>query len=213
MGGFGSGRWAWTSTRETTDGVISLDIRTLARTGVLRPGTTSETRWSRRGEPFGWISLTARVNAVVLSYRSRRLGGEWEPVEERIALDRTACQFGGERSWFICPGCGRRRAVLYSPNGRFRCRVCHDLAYESTREKPGDRAQRRADKLWIRLGGDMYKGRGWRSLPTKPKGMRWTTFHRLQHQLLEAEHDALAAWVADSDALIARLDRKFGRPE
>lgn len=217
MGGLGSGRWGWTATRETTDAVLTLDINHLRRRGLFAtaPGwmVSSPVRWSRGGQLMGAITVKHdgdHPDTLILEYRTRRQGGQWDPVRQHIALDRTACQYGGERPWFLCPGCGRRRAMLYGLNGRFRCRACHDLAYESTREQPGDRALRRADKVWARLDGDVSKGWAWRSLPTKPKGMRWATFHRLRHQLAEAEHDALAAWVADSEALIARLDRKYG---
>jgi hypothetical protein len=38
MDGFGSTRWAWTSTRDTVEGNRSLDINRLNREGCLRPG-------------------------------------------------------------------------------------------------------------------------------------------------------------------------------
>jgi hypothetical protein len=60
-----------------------------------------------------------------------------KPVELRIPITTTPCQFGGERSWFLCPldvsgaACGRRVPKLYLDRGLFGCRQCHNLAYAS----------------------------------------------------------------------------------
>ena len=180
MGGFGSGRWGWRWTRETTDGLLWLDVRDLARRGNLAapPGCEAigTLSWTRRGEPAGSIAVRYRASdpdAIVLDYRTRGPGdGEWRDVRERVRLDRTPCHYGGSRPWFLCPGCGARRAVLYSVGGRFRCTRCHDLAHASTREQPWDRATRRADKLRRRIGCEP----GWHSVPWKPKGMHWRTY-------------------------------------
>src|SRR5215218_3439514 len=172
MGGYGSGRWAWARTRATTDGLLRLDVRRLARDGCLRPGRW-DVAWRRGEEVLGRIAVIGRRDdppEVTLEYRVRAGDGPWEPMRERIGLERTPCRYGGERPWFRCPGCGRRRAVLYSVGGRFRCRGCHDLAYGSTREGAGERDHRRADGLRSRLGAPA----GTRvAMPEKPKHMRW----------------------------------------
>jgi len=217
MGGYGSGRWGWARTRDTTADALRLDVRSLARRGLFAAGPGSvaegEVRWGRGNDVTDWIAVTYagdRPGEVVLDYRTRRPGEEWVPVRERVAMDRTACPYGGGRPWFRCPGCGSRRAVLYCAGGRFRCRACHELAYASTREGAADRAHRRAETLRTRLGVVATPGRGRRSVPDKPPGMRWATFERLARELAYAEHDALALWIADSDALLARLDRRYG---
>ena len=53
-------------------------------------------------------------------------------VRQTIELCRTPQRLGGYRLWFTCPSCGRRCGVLYLPPWRhvFRCRLCHQLAYE-----------------------------------------------------------------------------------
>jgi hypothetical protein len=92
---------------------------------------------------------------VTLLYRCRSgLGDEWEDVKETVPLAWTACNFGGERPWFFCPGagCGRRVAILYGPGCYFLCRHCYDLTYLSQREDKKDRALRRAQKIRMRLG-------------------------------------------------------------
>ena len=57
-----------------------------------------------------------------------------ESVSEWLRLVTTTPNFGGVRWWVVCPGCDKRRVTLYLPRGavRFRCRVCHGLAYRSS---------------------------------------------------------------------------------
>jgi hypothetical protein len=107
------------------------------------PGAWASTSWAWRGEPSGTINHWAEADALTLSYRTKGPGdADWRPVRDRIPLDQTPCHYGGSRPWFVCPGCGRRRAILHSVGGSFRCRTCHDLAYSSTRETASDRAIR-----------------------------------------------------------------------
>jgi hypothetical protein len=137
VGGAGSGNWYRFNKKSTTNECQSIDIRYLHRNGLLKPGHYFSLRWSRAGRETGSIGGIAYREQVTLLYRHRRgPGGEWEDVEETVPLDWTACNFGGERPWFICPGagCGRRVAVLYGPGRYFLCRHCYDLVYESQRE-------------------------------------------------------------------------------
>ena len=121
-----------------------------------------------------------------------------------VRLAWTGCSFGGRRVWWLCPavGCGRRVALLFG-GAVFACRHCHRLAYRSQREADHDRASRRADNLRDRMGWEpgILNGSG-----TKPKGMHWRTFERLQ-----ASHDfhvkaALAGLAARLGLLGRRLD-------
>lgn len=118
---------------------------------------------------------------MVLIYRIRQNGREWEDQNYPVWLDQTRCRYGGTRQWFRCParGCGRRVAILYLGDQIFACRHCYRLAYASSRENAGDRATRRADRLRLRLGWEpgILNGDG-----GKPKWMRWRTFDRLAEQ-------------------------------
>jgi hypothetical protein len=213
MGGYGSNRWGWQRTREDTDGLLWLDVRKLHKQGGLRAGAVCTQSWSRGGEPAGDIMTIADRHAqtITLDYKTRRPGEDWQPVREPIELDWTPCHYGGERPWFRCPRCYERRAVLYSVNGRFRCRGCHDLAYTSTRENELDRCIRRADRLRARLG-DTSRGAIWRH-PTgpKPAGMQWETYSQLREALdveIDRMHGHLAAQFAAMDHRVSRmLDR------
>ena len=44
VGDSGSDRWGWTGARETTDGLLRLDVRELARAGALVPEATKRAR-------------------------------------------------------------------------------------------------------------------------------------------------------------------------
>ena len=196
LDGVGSGNWYRFDKKTTTAECRSLDVRRFHRGGLLKPGHSFSWCWWRAEEKVASIGVFVYRNRVNLSYRYRgRPSGEWEDVEEPVALDWTACNFGGERPWFICPGvvngiiCGRRVAILYGPGKYFFCRHCYDLSYESQRENKIYRALHRAQNIRERLGGS-------RSMiepfPERPKGMPHDTYMRLFWEHHEAEQEQLA---------------------
>ena len=183
MGGWGSGRRQ--GGRGTTSDYRALDVRRLQRDGLLTPGRSFGWNWTRDGETVASIQVRAETGRVILDYRHKREGSEWQPMDYPVRLEWTGCTLGGQRAWFHCPasGCGRRVALLYlGGSGIFACRHCYRLAFASQRESAGDRAVRRADKIRDQLGWEagILNGEGW-----KPKGMHKRTFDRLK-----AEHDA-----------------------
>ena len=177
MGGPGSGNRWHSGARSTTDEYRTLDVRRWARVGVLRPGYCGGWQWTRDGEVMASIQMCAEQDRVILIYRHRSGGGEWKDEQYPVRIERSRCNLGGSRPWFICPalGCGRRVAILYC-GGIFACRHCYQLAYASSREDAGKRATRRAERLRARLGWEpgILNGEG-----VKPKWMRWRTFERL----------------------------------
>ena len=192
MGGFGSGRGQ--GGKDTTNDMRPLDIRKLQRDGLLTPGRAFGWHWTRNGEEVASIQMRTEVDRVILNYRSRSNGGEWQPMEYPVYLEWTPCHLGGRRAWFRCPasGCGRRVAILYGGT-IFACRHCYRLVYASQREAEDDRARRQAEKIRRRLGwppGIINREGG------KPAGMHWRTFEQLK-----AEHDA---FVGTSLAGLAR---------
>jgi len=105
MGGPGSGRWYRWDTKRTIEGHPSLDVRAWQREQLLRPGMSFLTHWSdARGKRLASISVQVQHGQVLLSYRRRRTREAWQEVEEPVALTWTACHYGGQRPWFICPG-------------------------------------------------------------------------------------------------------------
>jgi hypothetical protein len=109
MGGYGSGERFFS--KATTDHALRLDVRWLAREGIIRPGVLVSTslHWTRNGKPDGDIRVrydADRPHELILDYRTRGpLDAEWTDVRERIRLERTPCHYGGERVWCRCPGC------------------------------------------------------------------------------------------------------------
>ena len=103
-----------------------------------------------------------------------------------MPLIETATRFGGYRTLFVCLSCNKRCRILYG-GGHFRCRRCNRLRYETQYEPPFARAATRALKIRERLGS---KDGIDDPFPTKPKGMHWKTYRRL-----EAEEERLqSAW-------------------
>lgn len=181
MGGRGSGRhWRWDS-KTTIEKTKRIDIRYMKNQGMLRPGYIGILSWSCGNRPTGFINFRTHHDRLVLSYRYRQYGGEWEDVEETVWLDRTVCNYGGQRAWFRCPGCRRRIAVLCSDGKWFLCRHCYQLPYSSQMESYHDRMMEQARKIRRRVGATevMFD----RIYPwDKPKGMHWKTFDRLRRK-------------------------------
>lgn len=200
MGGFGSGA---SKGYGLTSDHRSIDVRRLAREGLLTPGHAFAWRWSRDGEEVASIQIRTEAERLILHYRHRRDGGDWQPMEYAVDLEWTSLHFGGRRAWFVCPavGCGRRVALLYlGGSGIFACRRCYRLAYPVERETETDRAARRADTIRRRLGWEpgILNGNGW-----KPKGMHWRTYDRLV-----LEHDRHVQTALNG--MMAWLERRRG---
>ena len=197
MGGRGSGRRWRSGAGYTTEDYRTFDVRRLQRDGLLKAGHAFSWQWLRNGEEVASIRVETEEGRIILSYRHRSRGGEWESMEYPVALDWTPCAYGGRRAWFICParGCGKRVAILYC-GGVFACRRCYRLAYPRQRESAPDRAARRAGKIRKRLG---WKPGILNGVGGKPKGMHGRTFQRLM-----CEHDVLA------DVALADIQRWLG---
>ena len=202
MGGFGSGRPSG-SGRDTAEACRSLDVNRLHRSGYLTPVWRGSWQWTRDGVQVASINLRTMADRVILSYRVRTAGGEWQDVEEPVPIVRVPCRFGGSRPYFICPGvvngvaCRRRVAKLYGPGRYFLCRHCYRLTHASQNEGEWERALRRTDKIRMRLEGKPGMAL---PFPERPKGMWWRTYLRLRWRALQAEEEA-----------VVRLERRLGR--
>ncbi len=211
MGGVGSGNWYRLDKKTTTSECHSVDVRYLQRENLLRSGHSFSLRWSRAvretGSIGGIVEGMETPERVILLYRYRSSGQgkEWEDVRESILLSWTACNFGGERPWFICPGagCSRRVAVLYGPGRYFLCRHCYDLSYQSQRDNAMYRALHKAQGIRERLGGSANM---MEPFPERPKGMR----HETYRQLREEHDEAQMAEFAGMREWLDKLERKVG---
>jgi hypothetical protein len=138
----------------------------------LRPGYTGTWRWTVGGQAVGSIAYSMAVDIVTLRYTTNGAG-----VMEPIRLERTPCNYGGHRTWFRCPRCARRVALLYLRSGRFACRHCQQVAYTSQSEDSIGRSWRRQGKLEKRLSGS------W----SRPRGMHAGTYERLLAAVIGCE--------------------------
>jgi hypothetical protein len=83
----------------------------------LRPGYACRWIWQRGGKVTGTVNLLALDDRLILSYRHRSIGGEWQDETYPALIARTPCHYGGSRPWFVCPdGCGRRVAIHWRPD-------------------------------------------------------------------------------------------------
>jgi hypothetical protein len=148
--------------------------------------------WTRNGERTASIGVRVQAETVTLVYTHSPWNSEPRAMEYAVSLERTPCNYGGERVWFRCParGCERRVAILYTA-GYFVCRHCLQLAYESQREQPHYRALHKAQAIHEKLGGT-----GIIDEPVfKPKGMHWRTYSRHLERLQRAECRAVPPWL------------------
>ncbi|WP_156224505.1 hypothetical protein [Haloferax gibbonsii] len=189
MGGFGSGRGRYATT-PTVEECRQLSADKLTDV-VNHPGTTGTVSWGDSEDSaatiavvFGGTSDDDHAPYVRLKYTTT-LGDRVEEYDYRVGLEYTSCNFGGSRPWFRCPQCNTRRGKLYlrPSGGRFACRECHDLGYQSSRasgtkyreaELRYRRAFAKADAKGRRPHPNQQPYR-----PERPKGMHHETFERL----------------------------------
>ncbi len=208
--------------QRTVEHFPSLDIRALYREG-LRTGT-----WS-----LGWGG-TVRVDIIKedIARVSCSIG---RPAFEDVELDHTACNYGGERPWWLCPECGRRCAVLYlvrlsllDANSVFTAALAamerdwsEGAPVLDGRETRGlVRCRVCAELAYITAQASRLarKGRKANKLrqridwpddapyPVRPRGMHRRTFERLLAQYLAAER----AWGVAVQSFLDRGRAAFG---
>jgi hypothetical protein len=168
----------------TVESVPSIDVRVLHRPDS--PG--------RFGlfAPIGVSLVTEGEATIAFDVDDSR-------TEERVAVDRTPCNYG-TRAWWTCPACLRRCGVLYVVDGRLVCRLCGGLAYTSSQATEWVRRARKANHLLARVGLDI--GAPWP--PPRPRGRHRRTWERE----LEAAASVLASAAPAIEAQRERLARR-----
>lgn len=98
-----------------------------------------------------------------------------------VTLTQTPCNFGGARSWFLCPGCNSRMAILYLSSDALECRRCQGLTYRSSQTTHVGQmgALIRFMQLDVSVGEEYSERRSkfWKRRPTK-RHRRWLDKHR-----------------------------------
>ncbi len=143
-----------------------IDIRQWHKGGHLREGRLFSWSWNRGGEPAGNISVTVNSGSIRLGYTLTDSNGQRDG-SQTITTTSTPCHYGGSRPWFTCPVCRDRAGLLYMRWGRFACRHCQRVAYQSQSGSALDRVCNR----YHRLAAKVEDG--------KPKWQRWATFNLL----------------------------------
>jgi hypothetical protein len=192
------------TTRRTTDSIPSIDIRQLKRWGQLIPNTAQKV-------DVGTATIAPIIaEKFIVPHLYYRHPGEKqsELIQFRIDLTKTPCHLGGERTWFVCPRCKRRAAILYLYRRTLDCRRCQDLVYQTQRQDPAFRALTALRKRHQRLSD-------WGLIddpnPEKPKYMHWSTYLRLMNDDLKAAEvcDQLARdrWGDHAERLLDCINR------
>lgn len=139
MGGVGSGTWYRWDKKTTLEETRRIDIRFMKKRGLLSPGSRGTFQWSREGEHAGDVGFHCHQDSLQINYRYRGESNDWQSIEQCIHFERTPCNYGGERQWFLCPECYKRVAVLSGYGKYFLCRHCYQLPYASQQEGALDR--------------------------------------------------------------------------
>jgi hypothetical protein len=180
--------------RCTWDDIAWLDCDHMASWGAFEAGRRETIDFDDDDLPKLAFTMDDNGAAFSATYQWRQAGqrATGDYVHARVHLKRRPCRFGGWRTYFICPCCGRgtlRLAVL--PEG-LRCGTCGRVTWASRRQRRVDRLIRKANKISLKLGCD-----SWMDSPDKrPLHMRVAAFERLK---------------AEQAALVAEINRDIAR--
>lgn len=153
-------------------------------------------------------------NAVIDAYRDGNclLLSPAEPEEIELELSRKRNGYGGQQTFFLCPGCGRRVRYLYlSKRMPFLCRKCARLNYKSqqqTRDSMTDYfkgmklvEERLALPPWP-IDGFSFVA----YTPDKPKWMHRATYLRYLSRFFKYRERYARQLIADME----RIAKPFG---
>jgi hypothetical protein len=180
--------------RELVERCFSIDVRTLARRGLLVGSATPELLLlCREGNPATkWTYVEFQRGKLQVAYKEHGVSCCAE-----ISIEYTAGQFGGCRPWFRCPQCERRSALLYLGPLGFSCRVCRQLNYASQRLGICGKSWARQRVLEGQLGERC----------SRPKWMRSARYRHLMAEIVDCirVREEWLAWAMGT--LRPELDR------
>ena len=165
-------------TRICTDELSSIDIRQLAREGHMNLERMSWHSWFRHGQLSATLHTCRRSDGLWVEWRTRQSHGKWHIFKRLLIVERTSCHLGGRRTWWLCPNCQKRVAMLYG-GLELACRTCWGANYRSQRETLEDRSSRMLNKVKKRLSWPLGS---LSDIGDKPKGMHWSTYMRLMDE-------------------------------
>jgi hypothetical protein len=183
----------------------------LARTGILASTELAYWQWTYRDGTCAIIEIGGGRDQIVLTYRYKSYGRDWETVEQCVPIRWTPCRFGGQRPWFICAVhangtyCGRNVAKLYGGGRLFACRHCYRLGYAVQRIDSPGQAHHNLERLHRKL--DARYEQPDMPTPPKPKWMRWNTYNRIAHQIEVGQERLDDVFLAGAQRLLARVEK------
>jgi hypothetical protein len=173
--------------RVCLEGGLKLNINTMARRGIIRPGSATgpvRTCWTNKvtGEEIATGIITADMSGTSEGSFRIQVGR----LDQHITLLARERHFGGRQWYFLCPDLNRAASVLWMPPGAHsfasRQHWGREVAYASQFMDRENRAHCGKAKINSRLcamGG--FNPDEW-DLPPKPRWMRWRTYRRAEEK-------------------------------
>jgi len=172
----------------------------MKRRDMLRPGASGTLSWSVGDRRTIMVAYECHEDRITVNPTPLYSDLDRQPGTQTFRFDTTPCNFGGERRWFLCPGCSRRVAVLCGVNEVFRCRLCHRLPYLSQNTTVLRRLIRRRQDIGKRIFED---GDGRRR--HRRKGLHKQTFARKLRHYFEIERQINGMCLMRIDRLRAAM--------
>lgn len=127
MGGYGSTRWRIHQRKYTVEECLTLNMTIFIYAHGWRT-----LQWERAGSRINFCvshNDSGYISSVQLEYIFDKLN----VYDYVVHVVQTQTSWGAIRNWFLCPECSSKTGKLYKPPdaGKFACRSCHNLGYES----------------------------------------------------------------------------------
>ncbi len=151
MGGINSGRRRSVH-RGSVEQFPVIDLRVLKRAGLLNPDECTYDTLCWRNQELGVLEVRIFVDLSDADDASIRIAGN--VPDQRAAIERVPCPFGGYRCYFLCPLSGDRCEQLFLVDDLFASRKAHRLIYASQSEDELSRARRKVRKFHRQVEGD-----------------------------------------------------------
>lgn len=173
MGGVGSGK------RHRTDEVkpivesnISLNLTQLKKQGTLVTGQCFEIDYSKESHQLMTLKISIEEGSLVVTFLYNGV-----LRNQTVEIANVRCFERFYRQYLVCPVCGSHRNQLYlDSNGKFACRNCNGLGYQSQRLNPHQRHAYNAEKFRRKK----FKTTGTSpNIFTRPKNMQTKTYQKL----------------------------------
>lgn len=118
-------------------------------------------------EQTQYISVAGVGERYPYIHGSHRINHIYDIVDQYgIDMEETRCNFGGYRSWLICPVCGKKRLSLFYVDDLFQCKDCGNLLYDRQTESRKSRtlSERTIDLFrikyeWMQNKRPVYNGK------------------------------------------------------